>query len=445
MKRPLIYYAIAVFMGCFSSIVLDSSILFGTVIAVLFFVSIFFTLDSKLFIIIISFFFIGCFSIYIYFNFSLSKKADFRIIENKNRYCIAKCKGRKIILLGNTNRLKDGYEITATGNFTYNKNYFNGVVGTYRVEKYIEKNKDFICKLYDMKRNIYYSYSEILGGEKTGIIMATAYGDTKYLSQQYKDQFNRLGICHIISVSGFHMALVYKILECIIGVKLALVSSFAYLMFTGAKAATIRAYVMIFILKLSKVVYKNYDSISALSLAAIILFLIRPYYILNIGFMLSFLSTLGIILYRKKIKRVLYKLPEKINNSLSITLSAQIFSMPYVMCTINNISLFFIPANLILVPLYSVLIFLANLGVLVYKVTPIFKIITSILYLIITAIDGANYILLKFAPPIIIYNYFYGIDLMILFMSYVFVKKGYRIVKYVPLLLLCFIIVYNVI
>lgn len=57
---------------------------------------------------------------------------------------------------------------------------------------------------------------------------------------------------------------------------------------------------MIIILKLSKKVFRKYDSLSSISLAAIIILLNKPYYILDIGFMLSFLSTLGILLYNKK-------------------------------------------------------------------------------------------------------------------------------------------------
>ena len=100
------------------------------------------------------------------------------------------------------------------------------------------------------------------------------------------------------------MSIVYKALEIIIGYKIALLFSFAYMIFTGGQASTIRAFIMIFILKISSKVYKKYDSLSSISLAAIILLLFRPFYILDIGFMLSFLCVLGIILYNKKIKKV---------------------------------------------------------------------------------------------------------------------------------------------
>lgn len=445
MKRPLIYYAVSVFIGCFSIMVLGYNIIFGAALAASFLSVIFFTLDRKSFMVICLFFIMGCFSFYMYYNVSLIDKATFRISEKKNKYCMANFKGRKIYLIGNVNGVEKGETIEAFGEFNKNINYSNGSIGNYKVEYYIKKKKDVIFQLYQLKEKLFAKYSKELGREKAALIMGACYGESKYLSLNQKEKFKTLGITHIISVSGFHMAVVYKILERVLGMNLSLALSFIYLIFTGEKAATIRAYIMIVILNLSKIVYRKYDSLSAIALAGLILLLIRPYYITDIGFILSFLATLGIILYNKKIQRYLYRLPQKLNESLSITLSAQIFSMPYAMCTINNISLFFIPANLILIPLYSLLILFGNLELLTFKVPAVSRFIISMLYSITTAIEGANHILLRLCPPISVYNYFYGVALLGIFASYLFYKHGYTELKYFPVVLVYFIILYNVI
>ncbi|MCY6354840.1 ComEC/Rec2 family competence protein [Clostridium sp. ZS2-4] len=445
MKRPLIYYAVSVFMGCFSIMVLGYNIIFGAALAASFLGVIFFTLDRKSFIVICSFFIMGCFSFYMYYNTNLMNKVTFRISEKENKYCMANFKGRKIYIIGNINGVEKGEKIEAFGEFNKNINYSNGSIGCYKVEYYIKKKKDIIFQLYQLKEKLFKKYSKELGKEKAALIMGTCYGESKYLSLDQKEKFKTLGITHIISVSGFHMALVYKLLERVLGMNLSLALSFIYLIFTGGKAATIRAYIMIVILKLSKIVYRKYDSLSAIALAGLVLLLIRPYYITDIGFMLSFLATLGIILYNKKIQRCLYRLPQKLNESLSITLSAQIFSMPYAMCSLNNISLFFIPANLILIPLYSLLILFGNLELLTFKINVVSRFIMSMLYSITTAIEGANHILLRLCPPIIEYNYFYGVALMSIFASYLFYKHGYTELKYFPAVLAYFIILYNMI
>lgn len=445
MKRPLIYYAASVFIGCFSIMVLGYNIIFGAALAASFFGIIFFTLDRKSFVVICLFFIMGCFSFYMYYNASLIDKATFRISDKKNNYCMASFKGRKIYLIGNVNGVEKGEKIEAFGEFNKNTNYSNGSIGSYKVEYYIKKKKDFIFQLYKLKSKLFAKYSKELGREKAALIMGACYGESNYLSLDQKEKFKTLGITHIISVSGFHMAVVYKLLERVLGMNLSLSISFIYLIFTGGKAATTRAYIMIVILKLSKIVCRKYDSLSAIALSGLILLLIRPYYITDIGFILSFLATLGMILYNKKIQRCLYRLPQKLNESLSITLSAQIFSMPYAMCALNKISLFFIPANLILIPLYSLLILFGNLELLIFKVPEISRFIMAMLYSITTAIEGANHILLRLCPPISVYNYFYGVTLLGIFASYLFYKNGYTELKYFPVALAYFIILYNVI
>ncbi|MCY6959717.1 ComEC/Rec2 family competence protein [Clostridium brassicae] len=445
MKRPLIYYSISVFLGAFIIIVFEYNIFLGAAVAASFFSIIFFTLNKKEAIILCLFFIIGGFSFYNYYNINVPSEGEFRLVEKRGKYCTGNYKGRIVYLSGNLKELSNGEKVKLYGNFKKETDYEKGSIGIYKVTFYENRNEDFVFKLYNLKEKLFTKYSESLGKDKSALIMSVCYGETKYLSFHEKENFKELGISHIISVSGFHMALVYGFLQKMFGIEISLILSFIYLIFTGAKAATIRAYIMILILKLSKIVYRTYDSLSALALSALILLIIRPYYITNIGFTLSFLATLGIILYNKKIKRILYKLPKKINESLSITLSSQVFSMPYVMCAINEVSIFFIPANLILIPLYSLLIFAGNIGAVAINIPILKNIVIYILYSLTTTIQGANYVLLKIAPPVHKYNYFYGIVLLSIIMSYIFYKHEYKEVKYFPLMLLSFIIIYNMI
>ena len=173
--------------------------------------------------------------------------------------------------MGKTNDFKEGEKLKVYGKFESNKDYSRGIIGKYNVEKYTICKNDFIYYLYDIKRNIYVQFKESLGEEKSALIMALCYGDTGYLSKSQKSEFQKLGVVHAVSVSGFHMAIIYKVLENLIGLKLSILICFIYILFTGIQASTIRAFIMIFIFQFSKVVFKNYDSLSSLSFAALIL------------------------------------------------------------------------------------------------------------------------------------------------------------------------------
>ena len=68
MKRPLIYYALSVYIACISLMFLQINIIFGILITITFAAVIFFTQNIKGFILTLCFFVIGCLSFFIYFN-----------------------------------------------------------------------------------------------------------------------------------------------------------------------------------------------------------------------------------------------------------------------------------------------------------------------------------------------------------------------------------------
>lgn len=433
MKRPLIYYFISVFIGCLSSLLLYENALIGAVVAASFFAIFFFTLNKNFFMINMIFFIVGMISFILYFNVKVCNPIELRIVQNKGYYCLGYYKGRKVALNGRIDKVKEGEILRVYGKFQNNKDYPRGIIGTYKIEKYETCNKDIIYYLYEIKRNMYSQFKEKLGEDKSALIMALCYGDASYLSKSQNNDFKKMGVFHAISVSGFHMAIIYKVLEFIVGLKFAILTSFGYLIFTGMQASTIRAFIMILVFKLSKTFFKNYDSLSSMGLAGLILIISKPYYIMDIGFMLSFLATLGILLYYKKLLRILYKLPKSLNESLSITLSSQIFSVPYTAFNIQSFSSGFILGNILLLPMYSVIVIMGNLALLICSVPIIFDILARILNFMLTAVEGANYIILKVCPPITCLTYSDGFALMGIYLSFLLYKHGHERFKYFPL------------
>ena len=62
MKRPMVYYAISVFIGCLSALMVFQNAIVGAVIAASFFAIFFFTIDKKFFVINMIFFLMGMIS-----------------------------------------------------------------------------------------------------------------------------------------------------------------------------------------------------------------------------------------------------------------------------------------------------------------------------------------------------------------------------------------------
>lgn len=435
MSRPLVYYATTIFMGCVTCLILISNPILGAVIAASFLAIMYFTIERKFFYLVACFFIVGCVNYYSYFNINLPnvQRLKVRISEKSNYYCIAKYGNKKIILEGNIFKLTEGRSVWIKGNFEKKPVYERGIVGTYKVNDYNICSEDLISKIESVRRDLYAKFSQRLGKEKSAIVMAVCFGDSGYIEKTQKEDFKKLGISHVVSVSGLHMSIVYKALELVVGYKIALLFSFGYMIFTGALSSTIRAFIMIFILKISSKVYKKYDSLSSLSLSAIILLIIRPFYILDIGFMLSFLCVLGIILYNKKMKKLLYKLPKVLNESFSLSISSQVFSMPYAVFTLKTFSLGFAFSNLLLLPFYTVVVILGNIGLVCNVIYPFFNLINYGLFTVLMIIEVIQEKLGLLLPELIYFSYTDSLVVFGLYICYLGIKKGYGQFKYVPL------------
>ena len=442
MARPLVYYAVSIFMGCFTVFILFNNPILGAVIAASFLSVMFFTIDKNFYYLIVCFFMLGCINYYAYFNINLPNKQKLlvRISDKSSFYCYAKTSSKKILLEGDIYKLTKGRKVWISGNYEKVPVYERGVVGTYRVDDYKICNEDLISKIESFRSNLYNKFSVVLGKEKTALVMAVCFGDSSYIEKAQKEDFKKLGIIHVISVSGLHMSIVYKVLEFIIGYKIAILFSFLYMIFSGSQASTIRAFIMIFILKISSKVYKKYDNLSSISLAAIILLIIRPFSILDIGFMLSFLCVLGIVLYNKKINKILYKLPSALNESFSLSISSQIFSLPYATFALKTFSLGFLFSNLLLLPIYTLVVVLGNIALVCYFFYGLFNIINYGLYTVLIIIEFMQKILCMLLPGIIYFSYMESLVIFGLYLCYLGIKSGYSQFKYVPISIIFFFV-----
>jgi competence protein ComEC len=441
-NKPLVFYVTAFYIGCVSYIVFNHSFFIGAVLAASFLIIILTTVDKKFSIIITCFFIAAVFISSEYYKITnISKTIDINVVKKKEFYSLGRLRGRNVILKGDISKLNEGDKVLAFGKFEKDIDYSRGIAGTFYIDQYKLYKGGFRSRLQSIKRSSYSSFEKYLGKERAAIVMSLCFGETAYLSEQQQSEFKELGVVHAISVSGFHMAIIYKLLEGILGILASIAVSFIYVVFTGSQAATVRAFLMILVLKFSKKVFRNYDCLSALSLSALIILSVKPYFVLDAGFILSYLSTLGLILYYDKIKRAFFKLPKSINESLSLTLSAQVLSAAYAGMVFSNISFGFLLGNIILLPMYTVIVIVGNLGLLLVKLEFIFNLVCKLIAILMIIIDGAVYLLLKITPPVSEITYLSSLSILLLAACFMLVKKGYSHYKYAPLFILGMVVI----
>ncbi|BDR81758.1 competence protein ComEC [Clostridium tetani] len=438
MERPLVFYSISLFLGCFFSIIFNENIYITVIIMLVIHIIIYLTLkEIKFTIIMFLFSILGVISFNLYFSFQPKTGALIRI-NNKYDYKVeGTIKGRKLILKNNIKKLEEGQLIKVeSGDFKRNVVYEKGIIGEYNIQHYVLQNRDFRSKIYNLKRNINNKFINSLGKKRGSIVVSLCFGDSSYLEKEDKDNIKKLGVIHALSVSGFHLALVYKIFEIIFTMKFAIIASYLYLAFTGFKYSTIRAFIMILVLKLSDKFYGEYDSLSSISLAFLIILFLKPYAFMEIGFMLSFLSTLGILMFNKKISKYIYFLPSKLNSAISLSLSSQIFLIPYSSFTLKELSIGFLLGNIFFMPIFSMIIIIGVIGAILCPFKYIFNVVVLVLKNLCIILEGSTYILIKVCPDLIYIEEIFGIFIISIYICFMMYKAGKVKYKYLPLFLL---------
>lgn len=376
-----------------------------------------------------------------YYNYNPGATTEITISKVTTYAVSGEINNRKVYLEGDLKNLKIGERILVEGDFERDLEISRGNIGTFKVNEYEKIQDNFTSKLYKIREKIFFSIKEKLGFRRASLVSSIAFGYTDFLDEEDKENMKSLGLMHAVSVSGLHMALVYGALRKIFGRRYTPFVALLYVLFTGASISTIRAYLMIICMSAASPLRRNYNPIAGLSLAGVIILILKPYGVFEVGFELSFLATLGIILFNKKINKKLYKLPKYLREGLSLTLSAQILSFPVLVGTFKEFSFNFIIGNIILSPIISGIVLIGNLLVISWWIPFLFNYLCFITYYATLLMDKMIFIVEKFTLPMFYFNENVSFMYSILLVSGYFYKKGYKKFMYMPFIALIYIMV----
>lgn len=448
--NPLVYCAFALFLGSFDYTIFYENKFIGVAFAASFFFIVLLTLNKELYYMIVAFFILGYLINMAYFTINLPHRKSnivVNIVEDKGFIKRATYKGKQLNIFKSKENFKKGDIVYLSGDFKRNIDFSKGIIGEIEAKHTKKIGEGKLSKVNILKQDLYGKFCNMIGEDNTAILMALSFGEDQYISKGYKEELKDLGVIHAISVSGFHMAIVFKILDFIPFLSVKSFIAFLYVLFTGAKPSTVRAFIMIFILKLSPKVFKSYNILASLSISSLLILCIKPYYVVNPGFILSYLAVLGIIIFNKKISRKLYRLPKFIRESLSLTISSQSLSSFYSIAIFNQYSMGGFLGNLFLLPFYSFIVILGNVALIFNKISVIFN---SICYIILSIIELYNIIeefLIKIVPKSIYLNYYHLLCLVFIIFSYILIKKGFKYAKFssIPITIFYFLSVFNIV
>lgn len=211
-------------------------------------------------------------------------------------------------------------------------------------------------------------FDSLLPRREAGVIKAMLLGDRSELDPALADMYRVMGIFHILSISGLHVAILMMAAQKALGVFMpqrraaffALLFMVFYCAMTGAAVPTVRAVAMGAVSVFGKIIFRDYEPVTALSWAAAALLLYEPLYLWGVGFQLSFGAVYGIALMKEPISRALVKLrgESKLNGGLAVGVAAVVSTnvvFAYHFYEINTYSLL---GNLVIAPTVTLLLVL---------------------------------------------------------------------------------------
>ena len=247
-------------------------------------------------------------------------------------------------------------------------------------------------KIYELRNLMKTKIEKLLPKETSGLCLGMLIGETSGIEENMQEDFRDSNLSHILAVSGanvsyiivsityiFNKMCLRKRLSKIISIILLIL----FMLLTGCTSSVNRACIMAILMLIAELLYRKSDVYNNLAISALILLIINPYSLLDIGFQLSYMGTIGIVFLHDKIGNFI-----KINNKIvkyffemiAVTTCANLAIIPIMMFHFNTISLTFYFSNIIVGPILGIVVII---GFIMFFISLIFTPISSLIAIVL--------------------------------------------------------------
>lgn len=224
--------------------------------------------------------------------------------------------------------------------------------------------------LYNFKNKLENIFKENLSEPHASLLAGITLGSRSGIPKDIAEEFKETGIAHIIALSGHNIsiiawaimgALIFFMVSRNLSFWISVVIIILFVMMTGASASVVRAAVMGVLILIARHQGRLYVAANALIFAGAVMVFLNPKILkFDIGFQLSFLAALGLIILSPKLEEKLKNVPKLLGTkgALVATLSAQIFVLPLIFYQFGTISWVSPIVNILIFPAVPIAMFL---------------------------------------------------------------------------------------
>lgn len=213
--------------------------------------------------------------------------------------------------------------------------------------------------------------------EAYAVLAAMTLGDKSALTPEIRETYSVTGASHVLALSGLHLGIIYMLLSRLMlgrrrfwlsqTVIVTCIWAFAFL--TGLSPSMVRSSTMITVYAVFSAGGRGRSSVNLLAFSALIMLLVDPSSLFDVGFQLSFLAVLSILLFVPLIERFWpadHWLTKWLRGMVAVSLAAQMGVAPLIAYYFGRFSTYFLLTNFIVIPMVTVILY----GALIVVVIP---------------------------------------------------------------------------
>ena len=235
-------------------------------------------------------------------------------------------------------------------------------------------------------------------GSVYAVVAAMSLGDKSQLTKNLRETYALTGASHILALSGLHLGIIYTLLSLLLNRRrwqvasqvVIIVCIWLFVFLVGMPASVVRSAVMLTVYALLSLGHRDKMSVNTLAFAVIVMLLFNPMALFDIGFQLSFMAVLAILLFYPLFERVWsqsfylnHRAFKWVWAMLAVSCAAQIGVAPLIAYYFGRFSNYFLLTNLVVIPAATLILYLSLVVLL----------IPSLAYLLIYTVDILNCLL----------------------------------------------------
>ena len=297
--------------------------------------------------------------------------------------------------------------------------------------------------------------------DKNAVAIASAIllGYDEMLEANVKQVFAAAGAMHVLCVSGLHVGILYLLFNYLLfflntskrrrlvknWILIFLIASYAVI--TGLSPSVMRASLMLIVIIFGRMQERKISIYNLLAFSAFILLLVNPFLIREIGFQLSYMAVLGIVIVFPRLRPLFisrYWLFNQVWALSLVSFSAVLFTFPLAMYYFHQFPMYFFVSNLLVIPAATIIIYAGVVLFITSRFVWLASFTGKLMSVFIRFVFGALHVLVELPgavwsrisiPPAMIFLLYFILFFLIAFFLY------QKIRVLLPLSVLLFIMV----